>query len=201
MSNKSKKDNTCCFVVVAVIIVFLLFSANWFFLHGDQNRGTIGDMFGCANALFSGLAFVGVIYAILLQRKELEYQRNELEQTREELKGQKEQMQTQNDTLKKQNFENTIFQLLSLHNEIIHNMEIPRSGDENVKGRNCFSRLFLIFNNQWEKDRHRKVDCDVMDKINVTYLTFYSNNESILGHYFQSLYYILFSAQKVYRNA
>lgn len=48
-------------------------------------RGTFGDMFGAVNALFSGLAFAGIIYAIYLQTKELKLQRKELEQTRIEL--------------------------------------------------------------------------------------------------------------------
>lgn len=48
-------------------------------------RGQFGDSFGAVNALFSGLAFLGVIYAVLLQRKELQLQREELELTRAEL--------------------------------------------------------------------------------------------------------------------
>lgn len=51
-----------------------------------QDTGVIGDTFGALNPLFSGLAFVGVIFAIILQKKELELQRKELELTREELK-------------------------------------------------------------------------------------------------------------------
>ncbi|WCO00581.1 hypothetical protein [Psychroserpens ponticola] len=35
-------------------------------------RGQIGDMFGAVNALFSGLAFVGLIYTIFQQQKEIE---------------------------------------------------------------------------------------------------------------------------------
>src|SRR5687768_14058386 len=47
-------------------------------------RGQFGDMFGAVNALFSGLAFAGIIYTILLQREELEAQRKELRATRRE---------------------------------------------------------------------------------------------------------------------
>lgn len=50
-----------------------------------SDRGTFGDMFGAVNTLFSGLAFAGVIYAIILQGKELALQRQELEMTRGEL--------------------------------------------------------------------------------------------------------------------
>lgn len=47
-----------------------------------QARGTVGDSFGAVNALFSGLAFAGVIYALNLQRRELTYQREEMLATR-----------------------------------------------------------------------------------------------------------------------
>lgn len=91
---------------------------NWRF----EKPNEIGDSSGLANGLFSALAFAGVIYAILLQRRELRLQRAELEQTREELKGQKKEFQTQNDTLRHQRFENTFFQMLSLLQSIIENL-------------------------------------------------------------------------------
>ncbi len=47
-------------------------------------RGTFGDMFGFINALFSGLALAGVIFAIFLQRKDLKLQADELAETRKE---------------------------------------------------------------------------------------------------------------------
>ncbi|WP_146180620.1 hypothetical protein [Limnohabitans curvus] len=48
-------------------------------------RGQFGDVFGVVNALFSGLAFAGLIYTVFLQREELSLQRKELELTRLEL--------------------------------------------------------------------------------------------------------------------
>ena len=50
-----------------------------------QSRGQFGDVFGAVNSLFSGLAFSGLIFAILLQREDLELQRQELTLTRQEL--------------------------------------------------------------------------------------------------------------------
>ena len=40
--------------------------------------GTFGDMFGAVNALFSGLAFAGIIVAIMMQREDLKLQQEEL---------------------------------------------------------------------------------------------------------------------------
>jgi len=54
-------------------------------ISGWQTRGQFGDMFGAVNALFSGLAFAGVIIALVFQRRELELQRKELALTRQEL--------------------------------------------------------------------------------------------------------------------
>lgn len=48
------------------------------------SRGQFGDVFGAVNALFSGLAFAGVVYAIVLQRRELALQREEMELSRKE---------------------------------------------------------------------------------------------------------------------
>tara|TARA_R110002012_G_scaffold279098_1_gene467017 strand:- start:17786 stop:18493 length:708 start_codon:yes stop_codon:yes gene_type:complete len=80
-----------------------------------ENRGSYGDLFGFSNTLFSGLAFVGVIAAIILQSEELKLQRNELQETRTEF-------EQQNATLKKQSFENTFYQLILNSNNMLHNI-------------------------------------------------------------------------------
>ncbi|MGN7437221.1 MAG: putative phage abortive infection protein [Alcanivorax sp.] len=108
--------------IIALVLIILILVSNYFFVFYITGKelgsvGEFGDMFGGVNALFSGLAFVGVIIAIMMQSKELELQREELKQTREELKGQKEQLELQNETMQKQQFEHTFFQMLRLHND------------------------------------------------------------------------------------
>ncbi|MBQ8437503.1 MAG: hypothetical protein IJX21_02005, partial [Alistipes sp.] len=44
----------------------------------SNDRGTFGDKFGAVNALFSGLAFAGLIVTLLYQKEELKLQREEL---------------------------------------------------------------------------------------------------------------------------
>lgn len=51
--------------------VLFVWGMSGFLLAGDQNRGTFGDMFGAANALFTGLAFATLIYTAWMQREEL----------------------------------------------------------------------------------------------------------------------------------
>jgi hypothetical protein len=50
-----------------------------------SESGVFGDTFGAINSLFSGLAFAGLLYTILLQSRELKLQRDELALTREQL--------------------------------------------------------------------------------------------------------------------
>jgi hypothetical protein len=88
-------------------------------------------MFGAVNALFSGLAFAGIIVAIwtqshelALQREQLTLQRKELELTRAEMRGQKEQLAAQNRTMQRQIFETTFFALLRRFREMSESLEM-----------------------------------------------------------------------------
>jgi len=86
---KRKKDyGLVILTVLSFLIVIGLWSFSYFTLKDldDTKKSSFGDMFGGVNALFSGLAFAGIIITILLQRKELILQRLELEATRDELK-------------------------------------------------------------------------------------------------------------------
>ena len=69
--------------LVAISIAFP-FVVNYFFSDWGKS-GTFGDTFGALNALFSGLAFAGVIVTILIQKSELKNQRTELQLQRTEM--------------------------------------------------------------------------------------------------------------------
>lgn len=81
---------------------------NWAGNSIPPSLGVSGDMFGGLTALFSGLAFAGLISTLLMQRKELELQRKELSQTRE--------------VFSIQRFEGTLFGVLKLLNDHVMNM-------------------------------------------------------------------------------
>ena len=55
-------------------------------------RGQVGDTFGAVNALFSGLAFAGVLIAIWLQRADLQMQHTDLRLQQESLAVQIQEM-------------------------------------------------------------------------------------------------------------
>jgi hypothetical protein len=81
--------------IVAVLIICTGYGAGVHFLSDAEGRGTFGDMFGGLNTAFAGLAFAGIVLAILMQRRELELQRQELELQRQEMRGQREEQALQ----------------------------------------------------------------------------------------------------------
>lgn len=210
------------------LFVIFVWSAFWFliisFIGKPDGAGTFGDMFGSVNALFSGWAFAGVIYAILLQRRELELQRTELKTTNKMLEAQKHEFSVQNETLKKQRFENTFFQMLSLHHEIVNSMHYFRVKDlsaysmsfvkeEKIKieasGRNCFEHYLELFFASWLEATRGRADDSEIKKIKDSYKIFYNSAQVYVGHYFRNLYNIVkfinnsdmtFEEKKVYSN-
>lgn len=107
-----KTDNQILWFILTSVIITIVCILYWVIINGLTDKSGFGDIFGGLTAWFSGLAFAGIIFTILQQKKELEYQRKELKLTRNEFK-------TQNHTLQKQRFENTFFNLFKFHNDII----------------------------------------------------------------------------------
>lgn len=149
------RKHLLCTMLVVVLVLFLA-NFSLIFLPFGKNAGTFGDQFGAVNALFSGLAFTGLIYTIILQRRDLKlqrrdllYQRRELELTRKELELTRKEMEDQtaeyekqNETLKIQRFENTFFNMLSQFQEVVNNLKISKNyfGGE---GRACFENTYV----------------------------------------------------------
>lgn len=118
-----KKMNYTKIAIGAIIGTILLWSISFFMQSWEYDRrGTFGDMFGAVNALFSGLAFAGLIVTLIMQHEELGLQREELAQTNKELAAQREEFAAQTKTMKIQRFENTLFNMLSLHQDIVNGL-------------------------------------------------------------------------------
>jgi len=185
-------------VIWIIVVVLLLWVGSGFgaylLLDNWSDRGAFGDTFGFINVLFSGLAFVGIILAIILQSKELEYQRKELQQTRAEIRGQKEQLQAQNETLRRQNFESTLFQMLRLHHDIINAIDIEHGGwgregftDITEKGRDAFVYLFSVLAGRYSQSQIG----EGLEKVDAEYEELYTEHQTDIGHYFRNLYNII----------
>ena len=80
-SKDESLKNFIYLMVVVVVIWVIYLVAMGYFVETWQTRGLFGDMFGSLNTLFSGAALAGIIYAILLQRKEIKniQEQNELQ--------------------------------------------------------------------------------------------------------------------------
>jgi len=89
-------------LTVVVVAIWFIFGAMVFRLFGWEGQGSFGDTFGVLNVLFSGLAMVGLIVAIIMQKEELALQRKELQLTREELTRSVEVQKVSGEALHKQ---------------------------------------------------------------------------------------------------
>jgi hypothetical protein len=189
-----------------VVILFLLNMSLIWVVDAPDWRGTFGDQFGAVNALFSGLAFAGLIYTIILQRRDLELQRNDLKLQREELALSRKEMEEQtaefekqNKTLKIQRFENTFFNMLSQFQEVVNSLSVTaRVNRENVEfvGREVFQTLFeraLIYIPNPQKKGELVPNRGMKAVLDRHGLDGYLNSEepTLFDHYFRLLYRII----------
>lgn len=191
------------FIAVIIIAAVLATPPVVAFMSAKEasTAGEYGDMFGSVNALFSGFAFLGVVVAIFLQSQELRSQR-------EVQTGQRKEMTVQNESLRKQQFESMFFQMISLHNQIVNDLDYT---DRNVvrgsqislqsmtgstpktkiktevfRGRDVFKVLYKQFRSFVEKKD--QADCNA---VTTAYNEFYQKNSADLGHYFRNLYTVI----------
>ncbi|TXT38999.1 MAG: hypothetical protein FD138_205 [Planctomycetota bacterium] len=174
-------------LIVALLVVAAIAIPRWY--TAPKTAAEFGDMFGAPNALFSGLAFLGVIVAILLQREELELQREEIRQNRFELAGQREQLTLQNETFRRQAFEATFFQMLSLHHTIVSGMNTVREGK--YSGRDCFWVFYSRLKDKLTTERFRERKPRTFQVMEEAYIDLYDSIQVDVGHYFRNLYHIV----------
>lgn len=181
--------------LISTSIIVMLWLASWGgvnLLYDDSAaRGTFGDMFGAVNALFSGLAFSGLIITLVLQREELELQRAELRDTREVFTMQKAESVEQNKTLRRQRFENTFFNMLTLQQEITNNLfyNCPDGADPfEAKGRQLFNAFYCSKKYFTGDDL-----CGIKGLVARKGIASYgeSSDINVFDHYFRHLYRIL----------
>lgn len=146
LNNEETKSQLWIWIIIAIVGVIAMWGLSWWginkFIDEPTNQGTFGDMFGAVNALFSGLAFAGLIVTLLYQKEELKLQREELKETRNELNAQKLEFQEQNKTMKRQRFENTFFNMLSLQQEIVANLSFEYYASPNIRPHNIPEEIF-----------------------------------------------------------
>lgn len=200
------KKNLVWIMLGGVVFLFLLNFSMVFFISDKETRGTFGDQFGAVNALFSGLAFAGLIYTIILQRRDLELQRNDLKLQREELTLNRKEMEEQtaefekqNETLRIQRFEHTFFNMLSQFQEVVNSLSLTYRRDGNVNkasGREVFKAAFmiaLVHVEMHEGDKRTRSFYGMSNAIKAEKLAGYCKADipTNFDHYFRLLYRIL----------
>lgn len=207
------------------LIAFLAIPISGLVVNQDAaTRGQWGDFFGgTLNPLLTFLTFVGLLYTIYLQQKELRLSRAELSLTREELKRSSDALESQNESLAQQRFENTLFSMIAVLNQIIEKMDVvssPGYGYEAkaYNGRDCFSHFkselerhykFRSWSDDpiYEEQRDFDDPYELIeyphdeDRIKQAYVFFHKEHRSDLGHYFRVLYNIFrFIDESDYKN-
>lgn len=135
---EEKKENSLklkylFLLLAAVFVLWFIIGRAMISAYPEKEYGT----FGAVNSLFSGLAFVGIIYTILQQKEELRFQREELQLTRKELELTRQEFIDQNETFRLQRFENSYFQLLKNNSDLL-------DGQIKMVGKTTFKAIELI---------------------------------------------------------
>ena len=201
-----------------ILVLFIMFiSALCIFKCIDSwdHRGQFGDLFGVVNALFSGLAFAGLIITIRQQHQDLEYQKQAIEQTNLEMKSQTKEFDKQNETLRIERFENTFFKMLEVQQSIVNDLYAADSHKEGVeednpnkfgsvskevlvqdeyRGRNLFFYVFTRCEHYIGNDPRYTTKVyglyKVIEKYGMTHFDDYFTT-TMFDHYFRHLYTIL----------
>lgn len=186
-------DSRSAFAIL-VIAVFTLMGAaafiglvsNW--TDGTYNLGTLGDFLGgTLNPILTFLTFVGLLFTIVLQQREL-HLANEAK-----MKADGELIEEKKERARQQ-FENTFFQMLTLHNTIVNSLDLRSvlvsdgsKGTREWHGRDCFPRYYEHFKSAYKSAKRKGSANPVADG----YDEFWRADQKDLAHYFRFLYNIV----------
>ncbi|MBA6291060.1 putative phage abortive infection protein [Colwellia sp. MB3u-70] len=173
-------------VIIGIIAITMYLNNFGGVLSQDHSRwAEFGDFLGgVLNPVFGFLGLLALLLTISLQAKELKL-------TRDELRNSSEALVAQNETLAFQNFENSFFQMLRLHNDIVNSIDFVRGGGTRqvvtTTGRDCFPVMATRLKEKYEKINNITDDKELVLK---AYEIFYEEHQIELGHYFRYLYNI-----------
>ena len=190
---------------ITTLIVFILIITIWAIANFIKPNWLKVES---ANVLIAGLAFVGLMHSLNKQQETIDLQHEDLILQRDEMKLARSEMEFQNDTLRIQRFENTFFNMLQLHHQIVTQIDVQLydKPEEDVPNflretksyanRDAFEKLYYHLKEYYNKNSAKKqigtneARYD-LDEINEIYLSFYDMYKTDLGHYFRNLYRII----------
>ena len=159
-----------------ILALVMFFAGLNVYTDGGLTLNELGDFWsGGVGPLLSFAALIILYVAFRGQQQELELQREELAATREELAGQREQLELQNQQTEQRNFENTFFQLIRLHNDIVNAIGYdvkriegsatqPVSRYKTVEGRRCFRYFHDDLEDDYRYSRKRHIEGILIEK-------------------------------------
>jgi hypothetical protein len=164
---------------------------------GSYLQGAVQSLWSLAAFLFIYVAFLGQKQQLKLQSdqfvKEQQKQEEQLRQQQMQLEDQRKQFQSQQGSIERQNFENSFFQLLGVHNQIVGSMETVHSSAGIIHGRRCFAAWFRAFTNERWGMTMKNGEMNTPEETSPVrrYMLFYNEYQTVLGHYFRNLYHVI----------
>ncbi len=192
-------------LIISVVITFAYiveYSFNIVTLRFGQYGELIGGIVGSIWALAGVILFYD---SMNNQREEMKIQRVELGFQRQVMIEQNSQIKKQNETIELQTIENTFFQLINLHTQIVSSIDIDlyktdsngnNSSISKLYGRDCFIEFYQIFkrvfNASMEKIWFDDLEGDTMKQlVSYSFRQFFDEYQATLGHYFRNIFIII----------
>ncbi len=145
MSRKKTEDRkqfSWLFLITIAFIVMTWLIAIYLTLQSPNNESIFFD---AVVALFTGVAFTGVIYSLHLQREDLQLNREELKLNREETNRQRQELQAQKVAMEQQTFSQHFHFMLTALNEKLNDLTLNYSTEEYLNDLKVIEREdFLI---------------------------------------------------------
>jgi hypothetical protein len=180
-----KEPNVLAWGTVAAVLcmgalaLMIWYAKKYWQFHNDDGIAAVGSV---ASALFSALAFVGVIATILLQRHELKLQRRELAATTAEF-------EKQNRTMALDQFERNFFQLLRMNRAAAEEQVTDKLGNPRV-GSEAFLQMANRLPQQLPLTGRQPTDA-ILDEVGSWYERECLVQGSDFGRYFRTLFHAL----------
>lgn len=150
-----------------------------------QELGAVGDWLGGATSPFIGLASFIMILATYFTQKD------ELKQTKMSYETQTNLLEKQNGMIDIQRFEQTFFNIVSLHHEIVNSISLELDSVSKVDGRNVLHKIYHKLSMSLEYNEAQESIEQRYQSIKKGYEAWYIEHEIFIGHYIQNIFHLL----------
>ncbi|NKL15503.1 hypothetical protein GFL78_26815 [Rhizobium leguminosarum bv. viciae] len=148
----------------------------------DKNWGTFGDFLGgVLNPVLTFLSFMALLFTIILQQREIHG-------AKEDAKVLQSQRHADRLSSERMQFENTFFQMVSIHNTIVNSIDVDRGPSKNqLRGRECFKH----FRDEMQAFYDADPSTDELKKSLAAHDHLWKSYQNDLAHYYRYLYNII----------